>query len=53
MTDSEKKRPPIRLTAADYNRAYDKAKQFKKLLEKGKTREEVFRDLLRLISIDE
>ncbi|MGV9173783.1 MAG: hypothetical protein ACOC44_14170 [Promethearchaeia archaeon] len=52
MNDSKKERAPIRLSKADYERAYKKAKQFKKLLEKGKTKDEIFKDLLRLISVD-
>ncbi|MFO8020203.1 MAG: hypothetical protein R6U96_16380 [Promethearchaeia archaeon] len=52
MNDSKKERAPIRLSKADYERAYEKAKEFKKLVEKGKTKEEIFKDLLRLISVD-
>jgi hypothetical protein len=46
MNESEEKKTIIRLTKADYKRAYKKAKQFKKLLEKGKKRDEIFKNLL-------
>ena len=52
MSNSKKERAPIRLSAADYERAYKKAKEFKKLLEKGKTKEQILEDLLRLISVE-
>ncbi|MBD3338788.1 MAG: hypothetical protein GF353_06760 [Candidatus Lokiarchaeota archaeon] len=52
MNDSKKERAEIRLTKADYERAYKKAKEFQKLLDKGKTIEDIFKDLLRLISVE-
>ena len=49
MTKEEKKRAPIHVTKADAERAFEKAKRFKQLLDQGRTKEQIFKDLLRLI----
>ncbi|MHA1488953.1 MAG: hypothetical protein ACTSRI_04785 [Promethearchaeota archaeon] len=49
MNEKEKKRSPIHITAADVERAYKKVEEFKQLLKRGKTREQIFKDILRLI----
>ncbi|MHA1147967.1 MAG: hypothetical protein ACTSR8_06945 [Promethearchaeota archaeon] len=49
MTKEEKKRAPIHITKADVERAFKKAEQFKRLLEQGRTKEQIFKDMLRLI----
>jgi hypothetical protein len=51
-SDSKKARAPIQISKADYERAYRKAEEFKMLLKRGKTREDIFKDLLRLISVE-
>jgi hypothetical protein len=52
QNDLEKTRIPIQLSKADFERAYKKAIEFKRLLEKGKTPEDIFKDMLRLISVE-
>ncbi|HEY0088381.1 MAG TPA: hypothetical protein VGB37_06035 [Candidatus Lokiarchaeia archaeon] len=52
MNNVKKEKSPIQISKADFERAYKKANDFKKLLEKGKTREDVFKDMLRLISVE-
>ena len=45
----EKKRAPIHITEADVKRAYKKVEEFQRLLKRGKTKEQILNDLLRLI----
>lgn len=52
MNDLKKTRSPIQISKADFERAYKKTEEFKRLLKKGKTREEIFKDMLRLISVE-
>ena len=47
------KRAPIHISPADVERAFKKVEEFKKLVEKGKTPQQIFDDLVRLITIDE
>lgn len=49
----EKDRAPIHITVADVERAFEKVEEFQKLIEKGKTPQQIFKDLLRLIEVDE
>lgn len=54
MTDINKKeRAPIHITKADVERAYKKVEDFRRLVERGKTPEQIFKDLLRLVLVDE
>ena len=46
-------RTPINISVADVDRAFKKVKEFQMILEKGKTPQEIFEDLVRLILIDE
>jgi len=46
-------RTPINISVTDVERAFRKVKEFQKILEKGKTPQQIFEDLLRLISIEE
>jgi hypothetical protein len=48
----KRKRAPIHITEADINRAYRKVEEFKRLIERGKTPEQIFKDLLKLIQVD-
>jgi CRISPR/Cas system-associated exonuclease Cas4 (RecB family) len=48
----ENKRAPIHISRSDVERAFKKVEEFQKLIEKGKTPQEIFRDLVRLISVD-
>jgi hypothetical protein len=52
MNDLKKVRPPIQISKEDFERAYKKAEEFKRLLKKGKTREQIFKDMLRLVSVE-
>jgi predicted RNA-binding protein associated with RNAse of E/G family len=52
MNIVKKEKSLIQISKADFERAYKKANDFKKLLEKGKTSEDVFKDMLRLISVE-
>ena len=54
MTDKNKKeRAPIHITKADVERAYKKVEEFRRLVAHGKTPEQIFKDLLRLVLVDE
>jgi hypothetical protein len=44
-----KKQEPLNLSSADVKRAIKKAEEFKKMLEKGRTAEEIFEDMVRMI----
>jgi len=46
-------RTPINISVADVERAFKKVKEFQKILEKGKTPQQIFEDLVRLIAVDE
>jgi hypothetical protein len=52
MKEEKKKRAPIHITIADIERAYKNVEEFKRLLKRGKTREQIFKDMLRLIEVD-
>jgi hypothetical protein len=45
----DNKSKTIRITKADVERAFKKAEQFKRMLKKGRTKEQIFKDMLRLI----
>ena len=54
MTDINKReRAPIQITKADVERAYRKVKEFRRLVERGKTPEQIFKDLLKLVQVDD
>jgi len=48
----KKKRAPIHITLSDVERAYKKVEEFNRLIERGKTREQIFKDMLKLIQVD-
>jgi len=48
----KKKRAPIHITLSDVERAYKKVEEFQRLIERGKTTEQIFKDLLKLILVD-
>ncbi len=52
MDQKKLKRAPIHITLADIDRAYKKVEEFQRLIERGKTPEQIFRDILRLIEVD-
>jgi len=52
MIVKKKKRAPIHVTLSDVERAYKKVEEFNRLLERGKTREQIFKDMLKLIQVD-
>ena len=52
MKKEEKTRPPINVSVADLERAYKNVEKFKRLLERGKTPEQIFEDLIRLTEVD-
>jgi len=52
MNQKKAKRAPIHITLADIERAYKKVEEFQRLIERGKTPEQIFKDMLRLIEID-
>ncbi len=52
MDQKKAKRDPIHITLADVERAYKKVEEFQRLIERGKTPEQIFKDMLRLIEID-
>jgi flagellar hook-associated protein FlgK len=54
MDEGEKEsRTPINISVSEVNRAFKKVEEYKKLIKKGKTREEIFEDLLNLIEVDD
>ena len=52
MRPEKEKRAPIHITLADIERAYKKVEEFQRLIERGKTPEQIFKDMLRLIEVD-
>lgn len=52
MIVKKRKRAPIHVTLSDIERAYKKVAEFQRLIERGKTPEQIFKDLLKLIQID-
>lgn len=52
MTANKKKRALIHVTLSDVERAYKKVEEFKCLIERGKTKEQIFKDMLKLIEVD-
>lgn len=40
---------PLHISSADVKRAIKKAEEFRRLLEKGRTREQIFEDMVRMI----
>jgi hypothetical protein len=53
MIVKKKKQAPIHITLSDVERAYKKVEEFQRLIERGKTKEQIFKDLLKLIQIGE
>jgi len=53
MSKNKKEQAPITLSASDIERAFKKVEDFQKLLEKGKTRQEIIKDLIKLIEIND
>ncbi|KKK40693.1 hypothetical protein LCGC14_0555930 [marine sediment metagenome] len=52
MNQKKEKRAPIHITLSDVERAYKKVEEFQRLIERGKTPEQIFKDMLRLIEVD-
>ena len=52
MKVKKKERAPIHVTLSDVERAYKKVEEFQRLIERGKTPEQIFKDLLKLIQVD-
>ncbi|MHA1282258.1 MAG: hypothetical protein ACTSQP_07075 [Promethearchaeota archaeon] len=52
MNEKKDKRAPIKVSAADIERAYKKVQEFQRLIEKGKTPQQIFNDMLRMILVE-
>ena len=52
MNQKKEKRAPIHITRTDVERAFKKVEEFQRLIERGKTPEQIFKDMLRLIEVD-
>jgi hypothetical protein len=52
MSQDKRERAPIHITLADIERAYKKVEEFQRLIDRGKTPEQIFKDMLRLIEVD-
>jgi hypothetical protein len=52
MKKEKESRAPIQITLADLKRAYKKVEEFQRLIERGKTPEQIFKDMLRMIEGD-
>lgn len=53
MSEEKKQKAPIYLSPSDIERAFKKVKEFQKLIRKGKTPEQIFEDLTKLMEVDE
>ncbi|TXT65130.1 MAG: hypothetical protein BAJALOKI3v1_130034 [Promethearchaeota archaeon] len=53
MSEEKKERAPIHLSSADIERAFKKVEEFQKLVKKGKTPQQIFEELTRLVEVDE
>ncbi len=51
MDNEKKERAPIVINQTDLDRAYKKVKEYKELLRRGKTSEQIFKDMIRLIQV--
>lgn len=49
MKEHKNRSTSIHITKADVERAFKKAEQFKRLLKQGRTKEQIFKEMLRLI----
>ena len=52
MVVEKKTRAPIHVTLSDVERAYKKVEEFQRLIERGKTTEQIFKDILKLIQVE-
>ena len=52
MVVEKKNRAPIHVSLSDVERAYKKVEEFQRLIERGKTAEQIFKDLIKLIQVD-
>ena len=52
MIVKKRKKAPIHITLSDIERAYKKVEEFQRLVKRGKTPEQIFKDLLKLIQVD-
>ncbi len=52
MVVEKKTRAPIYVSLSDVERAYKKVEEFQRLIERGKTTEQIFKDILKLIQVD-
>ncbi len=52
MILKKRKRAPINVSLSDVERAYKKVEEFQRLIKRGKTPEQIFKDLLKLIQVD-
>ncbi len=52
MTENKRKRAPVHVTLADIERAYKKVEEFQRLVKRGKSPEQIFKDMLKLIQVD-
>jgi len=53
MSKDKKERASINLSTSDIERAFKKVEEFQKLIKKGKTRQQIIKDLIKLIEIEE
>jgi hypothetical protein len=53
MSEEKNKQAPIHLSKSDIERAFKKVEEFKKLIERGKTPQQIFEDLTRLVEVNE
>jgi len=53
MSEKQKERAPINISPSDIERAFKKVEEFQKLLKKGKTRQHIIKDLIKLIEIED
>ena len=49
MNENKSRSASIHITKTDVERAFRKAEQFKNLLKQGRTKEQIFKEMLRLI----
>ena len=51
MIKKKRERAPIHISLSDIERAYRKVEEFQRLIERGKTPEQIFKDLLKMMSV--
>ena len=52
MVREKRERAPIVISQADMDRAYNKVKEYQNLIDRGKTSEQIFKEILKMIQVE-